>query len=211
MEILGNILYVDDLVNHTEVEYINYYNIENSSLMGIDFRLPTLTVGWELNKKLAEEFNFEPSILKKETERNKSYWEFSFKENKAQHVSGVDMFARNVPFFYFISRYSYVLIDPIFNNIEHVEQIVPMVINSSEWIYNYKDEMLYALGGNRIHGIDLKMYDYFNMDIEHIKSKVIEESKNYTNDPDGSIFQEYYKTFPNFEDLKRYIVVLLSK
>jgi hypothetical protein len=55
------------------------------------------------------------------------------------------------------------------------------------------------------------MYEYFNMDINHIKSRIIENSVNYFEDKDGSIYQEYYKTYPNFEELKRYLVVLLSK
>lgn len=209
---IGNILYKDNLVNNTEVEYINYYKIsEDSSLMGIDFRLPTLYVGWDVAKKLGEKFDVETSILNKEIKKHNSYWEFSFKENKAEHVNGVDMFARNVPFHYFTSRYTFINIDPIFNDIKHVEELVPKLISTPEWVYNYKDEMLYILSLNQIYGIDLKMYKYFNMDIDHIKFKLINNIEKIINDLDGSIHQKYYKQFPNFEDLKRYLVVLLSK
>lgn len=211
---IGNILYKDDLVNHTEVEYINYYKVDkNSSLMGIDFRLPTLYVGWELTKKLGENFDVEVSILNKETEKYKSYWEFSFNEKKVDHISGVELFSINAPYYYFRRNYGYIGIDPIFNNIEHVEEIVPKLINDPDFLYNYKDEMLYALkeGSRRVYGIDLKMYEYFNMDIEHIKAKLIENSAKYVEDKEGSIYQEYYKSFSNFEELKRYLVVLLSK
>ena len=71
--------------------------------------------------------------------------------------------------------------------------------------------MLYTLELNRRYGIDLKMYEYLNIDIENIKSKIIEKTNNYINDPEGLIYLNEYKSYPNFEDLKRYIVVLMSK
>ena len=71
--------------------------------------------------------------------------------------------------------------------------------------------MVYILIGYTIYGIDLKMYEYFNIEVDQITSFIKDESVEYTEDIDGSIYQEYYKTYPNFEELKRYLVVLLSK
>ena len=111
---------------------------------------------------------------------------------------------------YIAKIYRYISIDPIFNNVEHVDKIFTK-FTTPEHVYNYKNEMLYVLISQYIYGIDLNMYEYFNMDISQIKSKIIEISDNYIDDPEGSIYLENYKSYPNFEDLKRYLVVLLSK
>lgn len=203
---IGNIIYKDDLVNHTKVDYINY--IKWSDDIEYNQSLPTLMVGWEFLKSLYPTNTV--TILNKEIEKLLLYWEFSFEEKKSEHVSGVDLFAINVPYYYFRKNYTYINIDPIFNNIEHVEHISKNIIGEPEVVYNHKDEMLYILRPNRVYGIDLKMYEYFNMDVNHIKSDFINLSPKYIEDLDGSIYSEYYKSYPNFEELKRYLVVLLS-
>ena len=111
---LGNIIYKDELVNHTKVDYINYH-MEDTPMNYDDFNilLPTLTVGWNFLKE--NNTFYDVSILEKEIKKNILYWEFSFNENKAQHVGGVEMFIRNVPYYYFRGQYEYKNIDPIFN------------------------------------------------------------------------------------------------
>lgn len=209
---IGSIAYKDELVNHTRVEYINYFDFKNgSNNLNIPTDIPILFVGWNHFKEELNHFHENVTILNKEISKNSFYWEFSFNENKAQHVSGVDMFIRNAPYYYFRDKYTYINIDPIFNNIEHLEDIKEKILGKPEYIYNYKDEMLYLLISNRVYGIDLKMYEYFNMDINHIKSTLIDTSINYTLDLEGEIYQKEYKNYPNFEELKRYLVVLLSK
>lgn len=206
---LGNIVYKDELVNHTKVDYINYIQSNSKELHHFNMTLPTLNVGWNYYKE--NNLDFDLNILEKEVKENQLYWEFSFNENKAQHVGGIEMFVRNAPYYYFRGKYSYKNIDPIFNKISNLEDFTNILPNENFNTFQYKDEMIYILDNNNILGIDLKMYEYFKIDINEITSFIKEESIMYFHDEDGSIYQNQYKNFPFFEDLKRYLVVLLSK
>ena len=52
---LGNIIYEKELVNHTKVDYINYFN-KPQIYHSLDKTLPTLYVGWSFMKS-CNEFN----------------------------------------------------------------------------------------------------------------------------------------------------------
>jgi len=71
--------------------------------------------------------------------------------------------------------------------------------------------MLYLLKENQLWGLDLNMYEFFNFDIEHILIKITNNSTEIFTDLTGETHQKYYKIYPNFENLKRYMVVLLTK
>jgi hypothetical protein len=47
--------------------------------------------------------------------------------------------------------------------------------------------------------------------VEEILIKIGERTETKYVDPEGIVYQEQYKIFPNFSNLKRYIVVILSK
>ena len=153
---LGNIVYVDDLVDHKEVEYINYLKINSFTELTNykDNGLPTLYVGWFNMKSVPNELTVNQSILEKQIIPNYLYWEFSFKENKAQHISGVNYFVNNLPYFYFNKRYTYVNIDPVFFGISDVSDLDHILAKKYDAIYNYKGEMLYLLRNNVEHGWD---------------------------------------------------------
>lgn len=210
MKTIGNVLYHNELFNHTKVDYINYYN---SDYDNIDYSLPTLVVGWDfLKKKYGEDFSeYGISILDKELIKNEFYWEFSFDEKKSDHISGVDMFVRNVPYYYFRSKYIYTNLDPIFNKITNIDEFKKLLPEGDFTSYQFKDEMIYLLKDIEIFGIDLEMYNFFNIDSYGLLSSLTSKISEVNHDVDGSIYQKYYKTYPNFEELKRYLVVLLSK
>lgn len=217
MKYIGNVCYWEELINHTKVEYINYINLKNSenNLNSIDVNVPTLFVGWYSLKKnypLFKNGNIEDiSILNKEYKKNLRFWEFSFNENKSEHINGVNMFIRNAPYYFFRENYQYINIDPIFNNIINIEDIKKHVPINSDFIYNYKDEMIYILKSNIIYGLNLNMYDFFNINKMKLINTIKVKSKNYINDIDGKKYLDSYKIYPNFDELKRYLVVLLSK
>lgn len=204
---IGNIITKSNLVNHTKVEYINY--IQWSDGIDYDQSIPTLIVGWNFFKSLYP-INSE-TILNKEVEENILYWEFSFDEKKEDHVTGVDLFTRNVPYYFFRKNFKYINLDPIFNKIESINDLIVKAPQTSKSVYNYKNQMLYILFTDTIYGIDLNMYSYFNIDIEAITNHFKQVTTNYFFDEDGSYHQKYYKIYPNFEELKRYLVILLSK
>ena len=52
---LANIIYEKDLVNHTKLDYVNYFN-KPQNYDSIDKSLPTLYVGWSF-MKACNEFN----------------------------------------------------------------------------------------------------------------------------------------------------------
>jgi len=210
---IGNIIYEDELVNHTKVDYINYIDMKNG---GNDLNIPTdipiLFVGWNQFKVTLNDFHDKISILNKEIKSNQLYWEFSFNENKAQHVGGIEMFVRNAPYYYFRGKYTYKNIDPIFDKISNLENFKNILPNEKFNTFQYKDEMIYILdNNNNIFGIDLKMYEYFNFNLDKLTSILIDRSITTKHDIDGSIYQKQYKIFPFFEELKRYLVVLMLK
>jgi hypothetical protein len=60
------------------------------------------------------------------------------------------------------------------------------------------------------------MYRFFKFDVDKLIIEIEKltfngNSENYSCicDIDGSIYEKYYKIFPNFELLKRYIVIII--
>jgi len=212
---IGNIVYGEELVNHTKSKYINYYN-ESIEYDKLDKSLPTLYVGWSFMKE-SNPNNLiiqNTEILEREIIKNNLYWEVSFKEGKAPHIKGVDSFVRDVPQYYFMSKYDYIVLDPVFSQLKTIEELMAKIPENLDITYTYKDEMLYLLSGNNIFGINLKMFEFFKFDpndiLFEITKRIPVDSLSYY-DFDGEIYQSYYKIFPNFDFLKRYIVTILSK
>lgn len=212
---IANIIYEKKLVNHTKAEYINYFN-EPVDYNSIDKSLPTLYVGWSFMKASNpnDDIIQNVDILKKKIITNELYWEFNFVESKSSHIKGVDKFTILAPQFYFTPRYTYINLDPVFFQLRDLQDIMDVVPKQIDYLYNYKNEMIYILKDNKITGINLKMYEFFQFDIKEIINLLvlrITNTVNVVDDSDGMIYQKYYKIFPNFEFLKRYLVTILSK
>jgi hypothetical protein len=153
-------------------------------------------------------------ILRKKIITNELYWEFSFKESKASHVKGVNTFTNLVPQFYFTPKYSYINLDPVGFNLRDIKDLMDVIPKEIDCIYNYKNEMVYILKDKKITGINLKMYDFFKFNVNNIIYRLGERLKinsEFITDLEGETYQTYYKIFPNFEFLKRYLVTILSK
>ena len=155
------------------------------------------------------------TILNKVIIPNDKYWEFSFNENKSQHITGIDMFVHNVPTYYFETRFKYKLIDPIFNKIMVQEQLLGFFGDTIvDGIYIYRNQMMYILKGDTIYGVDLDILDYF--EIDEIKSYLITmltitNPEQLYDDENGDVYAKYNEIFSGYDNLKRYLVVLLSK
>lgn len=215
MKKIANIYYRDSLVNHNEVGYVNYSSEEEFESNNKDGKLPTLIVGWKLLNSLSLVNNYKPSILDKCINESELYWEFSFNENKSQHITGIEMFVRNAPIYYFSTLYTYNLIDPVYKNITSKDQI-PIFFNESnaDAIYIHRNKMIYILMNYQIFGIDIEMYEFF--EIFNVKDYLlnnlnIANSNHIFDDLKGDMFAEYNKIFLGYDDLERYLVVLLSK
>lgn len=209
MKKIGNIILNNELINHTKLEYIHYIKMSDAIEYGWD-NLPTLIVGWEVVKNIYKNSDKEISILEKELEKSNLYWEFSFLENKPDHVSGIELFSRNIPYYYFNNKYEYINIDPVMNNINEIEKLYSLLPEKFSYVYNYKNEMLYCLNNKNIYGLDLNMFETFGFDKTVIINNLMLSIGNYIQDEDGNKYDEYSKIYPNYEDLRRYLIVLLS-
>ena len=153
MNKIANIIFKEPLVNHKQVDYINYFDCKNGGIadINVDTDLLILFVGWNHWKSSLSEHSDKPiSILEKEIIPNSKYWEFSFNEQKSQHISGIDMFVRNAPIYYFESNYEYVLIDPVKEKLFSAFNIINWYKSKTgdiktDCIYTYKDDMTYIL------------------------------------------------------------------
>lgn len=209
---IANIIYEKELVNHTKSQYVNYFN-EPKVYDDLNKSLPTLYVGWSFMKASNPDNPViqNADILKKKIITNELYWEFSFHESKASHVKGVDTFVGLVPQFYFSPKYIYTNLDPVFFQISEIEDLMAVLPKDIIKAYNLKNEMLYVLKDNKIWGVDLRMYEFFKFDISAIIDMIKSRTFYYQDDLEGEIYQSYYKIFPNFQQLKRYVVTLVSK
>ena len=209
---IANVIYEKELVNHTKSQYVNYFN-EPKVYDDLDKSLPTLYVGWSFMKASNPDNPIiqNADILKKKIITNELYWEFSFHESKASHVKGIDTFVGLVPQFYFAPKYIYTNLDPIFFQIVEIEDLMAVLPKDITKAYNLKNDMLYVLKENKIWGIDLRMYEFFKFNIPTIIDIIKSRTFYYQEDLEGEIYQSYYKIFPNFQHLKRYVVSLVSK
>ena len=204
---IANIIHEKQLVNHTKVEYVNYINTA-TAYEDVDSSLPTLYVGWSFMKACNPDNPIiqNADILRKKIITNELYWEFNFQESKASHVKGVDKFAGLVPEFYFKPKYTYTNLCPVFFQLKDIQDLMDVLPKDITKTYNYKNEMLYVLKDGKISGIDLRMYEFFKFDIAEMLEKIKTRTFSHREDPDGEFYQTYYKIFPNFELLKRYLV-----
>ena len=206
---IANVIHEKELVNHTKVDYINYFN-EPKAYDDLDKSLPTLYVGWSFMKACNPDNPIvqNADILKKKIITNELYWEFSFRESKPSHVKGVDKFAALVPQFYFSPKYFYTNLDPVFFQLKDIQDVMDVLPKKIDASYNYKNEMFYILSENKIWGLDLRMYEFFKFDIPTFLATLGGRIKSSITDMDGSFYQKYYKIFPNYEHLKRYLVTI---
>lgn len=211
-----------DLSNHKELEWINYVKYDSSMSGRINLyanlALPTLVVGWSFFKREFAYLN--PNILKKEGYNGtRIQYEFSMDEKMTDHFNGIEKFIKTAPR-KFVEIKPYRTIDPIKDNIinaDHVLVHLNGMVNLFHCdVYQYKDEIIYIYDRTRfeIIGIYLNSFRYFQYDVERIKDmiycRVQQNTKNtVTKDADGSIYQSYYKHFPEFDQLKRTMVLFL--
>lgn len=214
---IANVIYEKELVNHTKVEYVNYYN-QPMKYDDLDKSLPTLFVGWSFMKACNPENEIiqHADILKKKIITNELYWEFSFEESKASHVKGIETFVGLVPQFYFTPKYQYINLDPVFFQLVELQDVLDVIPKKIDKSYLFKNTMLYFKSDDKIYGLNLEMYRFFKFNVDELISKIEflafngnSENHENINDIDGSIYGKYYKMFPNFQQLKRYIVTII--
>jgi hypothetical protein len=150
------------------------------------------------------------NILQHRIETNNLYWEFSFEESKLSHVTGVRSFTNSIFSFYF-SRYRYINLDPIFFQINDVDDLMNIIPKEIDSFYVYKHDMIYILKDKQIWGLNLDIYTFFRFDIDKIVSNLEDRSFNPIHiDNDGYLYLKYNKKYGDFEKLKRYLIIILN-
>lgn len=209
MKKIANIVSPVELVNHKKLDWINYVPTIAYSNLG----LPTLIIGWDRYKRSYE--HIYPNILQKRNPHNEMVrWEFSMEEKMVDYFNGIDEFIKSAPK-EFCNLYKYISIDPIKNNINNEYDIILNLQSTNKYIlYQYKDEIIYLLDNANmtIYGVYLNSYKYFKYDIDKILKMLYDSIRCEKSiiDADGSIYREYYKHFPEFDQLKRSIVLFCS-
>ena len=209
---ITNIVYEKELINHVKVDFVNYFN-EPIEYDKLDKTLPTLYVGWNFMKYCNpnNEIIQNADILKKKIITNELYWECSFEESKSSHIKGVGNFINFTPQFYFPPKYQYINLDPVFFQLKDVEDLMDVIPKHIDVLYKFKDEMVYILSQNKITGINLLQYKFFQFDVENLSHRISGRANTIHIDLDGKTYEEYYKILPNFTQLKRYLITLLTK
>jgi len=208
---VANIVYENELVNHKQVSYINY--VKHGSDDYFDVTLPTLYVGWVFLKKQYSHLEVfkDLDILNKTILKDELYWEFSFEENKSEHINGVEDFVNWIPFVYFSSNYRYENINPIYHKIYNIQDLLSELPSDLGIIYNLKDEFLYITHKKTIIGIDLTLFRFFDFDVSEIIFELEKKSKHVFNDLDEKKSKELLKPFNQSFHLKKYLPILLNK
>jgi len=219
---IANIVSDKELSNHKKLDWINYVVLNGSPLIApgqvphYNIYYPSLIVGWDLFRKNYPEYK--PDILDKTTGLIYNVeWEFSAEEKLVDHFEGIQNFIKTAPR-KFAEKYPYRNIDPIADKIEKEEEILEIVRQNFYMdhvrLYQYKDEIiyLYSEGCWKIFGIYLNAFRYFKYDVEKIKTLLyaaIPQNQIFL-DPDGQNYGTYYKQFPDFDQLKRSMVLFLA-
>jgi hypothetical protein len=185
--------------------YISYHKLSEDNKA--DKSLPTLVIGWNLVNDLLPVY--EHDILEKEIHSGntqfKHYWEFSPTEDIIQYTQGLELFTKKIPYMY-MSRYVYINGDPFFNNLFSVDAINIFLPDGGN-LYIYKDEVVYYCVGNNIYGFKLSIFDYLGLDSSLIIGMLRKKAIKEIIDTHGEEYQKYYKLFPEFDMLKRSMVV----
>lgn len=207
---IGNIIYRDELVNHTKQSNINYLNIE-SDIHNFDQTLPTLFVGWRFFKENFESIRekYGVDILDKTIKTNQMYWEFSFDEDKSDHVNGINDFIISLPQLFFKMKYSFVSLDLIEKNGLDIIKVLDNRIDST---YIFRDKYIYMLVGGVVYGINLEQLNFLKNKefVSNIISLVKEKSNKIFLDEDGDLFKEKIGDFHHHDYLYRYMPIILG-
>lgn len=208
---LANIFYDEELVSIDMDAYplINFIEVNDEYSNIKSNKLPSLFVGYENLKRINKSKNLfkELSILDKEIIKNLCYWEFSYSENKQEHVNGINYFIYSSTYYYF-SRFKYTYIDPIFENILDINQLFNKFIVTPYKVYESTD-MIYIKSKMRIYGISKKQYSFFDFNISELIQKLKIDSEKYINDENSEIYLEYKKLISNFDVLDRYLITII--
>lgn len=209
---IANIIYNSEIINNKNVDYINYINAPiRYGIDELNYELPTLYVG----RKFLKEVNQNSLVIQNSDVLSNViidkllYWVCSYDEDKIKHVRNVKSFMINAPQIYFMNKYTIINIDPVFMNIKNLGDLLSVLPENIDGLYNYMNKYLYFLSGKNIYFLNLEMFQYFGFSVNNIITYIEVLSPKYFFDCSGSKYSELFLKYSGFNKLLSYVVVIL--
>ena len=164
--------------------------------------LPTLIVGYDYVNKNYPDFDITDIKL-----GDKLYWTFKRTEKRDKYEEDLNWFMRKV-YVDLIKGISYVFVDPIQYKPKVLFKIVRKIYSLKDSVSYIDGDVGYIYGDKVIFGIDFKLLEYMNFDIEKIKNKIHAISTVLSSGND--ILIEYKRNLHVLDNKVRYIPFLYS-
>lgn len=204
---LGIIYYVDDLILHNKLDYIEYIKISNADDIKLTNR-PTLIIGWSIAKQRFKNIN----ILNKNI-NSLYFWTFSFNEKRNDYISDLSKYTK-IDILNIFNFYNYIVLSPVFNielkNInEYIKYFEGCELNS---IYVSKNIQLTILCNSDIYRINLKELNFYNIDVKPLLEYLRDRYKNFIYDRTGNIEKTYLEYFKFIDEniVTKYIPLFIK-
>ena len=204
---LGIIYYVDDLILHNKLDYIEYIKISTADDIKLTNR-PTLIIGWSIAKERFKNIN----ILDKNI-NSLYFWTFSFNEKRNEYITDLSKFTKT-DILNIFNFYKYIVLSPVFNpelnNInEYIKYFEGCELNS---IYVSKNIQLTILCNSDIYRINLKELNFYNIDVKPLLEYLRDKYKNFIYDRSGNIEKLYLEYFKYIDEniVTKYIPLFIK-
>jgi hypothetical protein len=199
---LGIIYYIDDLILHERVNYIEYIKIKDYSEIK-ETKRPTLIIGWNIVKNKYTSIN----ILNKKINNN-LFWCFSFNEKKSDYIDNINKFTKTDILEVF-SSFEYIILSPILNNDLKTEQNYIDYFTECDLnnIYVSPKKELSVLCNNTIYKLNLSELDFYKIKPFFILEFLSTKYTNFYYDRNGNIEKMYLEYFKGIDEvfIKKYI------
>ena len=190
---------IANIVSNTNITLPEHFNIV-SSIEDIISDLPTLIVGYELTKKLFNDFD----ILEREIKAN-VYWTVKKTEDRDKYQNDIAWFQYKV-YNNLIKDIKYVIVDPIQQNKKTIKKIINKIYSLNNIISYEKNNMIYIYDDRLIFGIDLNLFEYMCINTKRIREKIKKISKFYLDNNETII--EYKEYIVYLDNNIKYIPVI---
>lgn len=199
---LGIIYYIDDLLLHNKVEYIEYIKINNINEIKLTNK-PTLIIGWKIAKEIFNNIN----ILNKNI-NNFYFWTFNLSEKRGDYIFDINKFITN-DILNIFKFYNYNILSPIFNkDLINIDNYINFFTNCElNSIFLSKNMQLTILCNNNIFRINIKELNYYNINVKPLLIFLKSNYKNFIYDKNGDIEKEYIDYFKDLDQniISKYI------
>ncbi len=220
---------IDEIIEHNLFPYLGFNEIKYRDGTSINFSLPTLYIEYNTCVQLfpwiateTEDLNdvFEDyentiTVLKNKID-DKTYWSYSYKENRNQFYAQFKNFLNSIPDLLLTNTgIETEIIDTVFNKNICTEELLYSYLETitKDIVYFYNNCFyFYSIINYKIYVLDLNFFIFVGYNTEAIKSYFATKSIKYFNDSeDKKIHNFFLNLFPDHgEIIEKYIPYLIS-